>query len=152
MVYLPGVVDSHPSTPPPQQRIVAGYVSNARPAPVTFDDPVWVIVPSHGVDTPYGPVAWPAAHGLAMPVQGSPIWLAFDADGAPVVVWWTASYLSSATTFVAGSGPPTAGVGSSGAIYLDFTGLALYGPKTTAWPASPFAHLLPTNTTWAQMP
>jgi hypothetical protein len=56
---------------------------------------------------------------------------------------------SGASTFVAGSGAPTAGVGVDGAIYLDTTGLRLWGPKAAgAWPSSAFGKLLPLAPTW----
>jgi len=72
--------------------IVAGYVSNLRPAPRSFDDPVWVVVPSHAQERVYGPCAWPASHGNTIPSQGTEIWLGFDNDGSPLVLSWAGSH------------------------------------------------------------
>lgn len=73
-------------------RIVAGYVSQNRPAPAGFDDPVWVIVPSHSPDVPYGPMSFAAEHGASLPVAGSAVTLGIDDNGAPVVLRWEGSY------------------------------------------------------------
>lgn len=82
---LEGLRKAAPSGHPP---VVAGFVSPSRPAPVTFDDPVWVIVPAHSIDRPYGPCSWPAIHGNTKPTQSTPMWLAFDNNDTPVVVSW----------------------------------------------------------------
>ena len=59
---------------------------------------------------------------------------------------------SGASTFVAGSGVPTAGVGVDGAIYLDYVSLRFYGPKASgAWPATAFGRLEPLTPTWGQV-
>ena len=73
-------------------RIAAGYVSRSRPAPRGFDDPIWVIVPAHSVDRPYGPCAWPAIHGNTIPTQGTDVWLGFDNDGTPIVLSWAGTH------------------------------------------------------------
>jgi len=72
--------------------IVAGYVSRSRPVPRSFDDPLWVVVPSHSVERAYGPCAWPAIHGNTIPTQGTPVWLGFDTDGFPIVLSWTGTH------------------------------------------------------------
>jgi len=47
-------------------------------------------------------------------------------------------------TFLSGSGAPTSALGTNGAIYLDYTNKAFYGPKAAGtWPATPFGHLAP---------
>jgi hypothetical protein len=59
---------------------------------------------------------------------------------------------SGASTFVAGSGAPTAGVGVDGAIYLDTASGRLWGPKAGgAWPGAAFARAMPLNPTYAQL-
>lgn len=72
--------------------IAVGYVSRSRPAPRGFEDPIWVIVPSHSVEVAYGPCAWPAIHGSTLPAQGTPVWLGFDNEGTPVVLSWTGAH------------------------------------------------------------
>jgi len=59
---------------------------------------------------------------------------------------------SGASTFLSGSGAPTAGVGVDGSIYMDYTNLRLWGPKAAgAWPSSPFGRIMPLNPTYAQV-
>jgi hypothetical protein len=59
---------------------------------------------------------------------------------------------SGASTFVSGSGAPTAGVGVDGAIYLDTASDRLWGPKASgAWPATAFARVMPLAPTYAQL-
>jgi hypothetical protein len=77
------------ATPVGQPPVASGYVSTLQPAPTSFDDPVYVIVPSHSTDRPYGPLAWPAIHGATKPDQGTPCWVAFDDNDTPIIVSWT---------------------------------------------------------------
>jgi hypothetical protein len=78
--------------PTPQSTVEVGYVSQSRPAPTSFDDQVWVILPDHDPEVPYGPVSWPAIHGQTMPGQGTKMWLAFDGVSAPVCLTWEGTY------------------------------------------------------------
>jgi hypothetical protein len=72
--------------------ILAGYVSlNATP-PAAFDDPVWVIVPSHSPDAPYGPLDWPAEHGNTLPAAGTPVVIGIDDVGAAHVLRWSGQH------------------------------------------------------------
>jgi hypothetical protein len=49
--------------------------------------------------------------------------------------------IGDATSFVSGTGTPTAAVGATGAIYLDVTSGLRYGPKAAgAWPGTPIAY------------
>lgn len=80
------------AAPAGQPPIVSGYVSTLRTAPAGFDDPVWVIVPTHSTEAPYGPLKWPAIHGATKPVAGTPMWVAFDDNGTPVVITWTGTH------------------------------------------------------------
>jgi hypothetical protein len=95
---MPDVLHGLAHTAPIQQPpVVVGYVSTSRPAPKSFDDPVFVLVTNHSAEHVYGPLDWPAIHGQTMPAQGSPIWLAFDDNGTPLVVWWKALYGASSS-------------------------------------------------------
>jgi hypothetical protein len=84
-----GLRAAAPSGHPP---VAVGYLSTIRPAPATFDDPIWVIVPSHSEDRPYGPCPWPAIHGNTKPTQGTTVWIAFDDNHAPVVISWEGNH------------------------------------------------------------
>lgn len=77
---------------PTPASVVSGYVSRVRAAPASFADPVWVIVPGHSTDRPYGPLAWPANHGATLPVAGTPVWVAFDENGTPLIVSWAGAH------------------------------------------------------------
>jgi hypothetical protein len=67
--------------------VCAGYVSLNRPAPASFDDPAWVIIPSHSAQVPV-PLSWPAIHGATMPAPGTPVTVAYDDQGTPQLISW----------------------------------------------------------------
>lgn len=71
-----------------QPTAVTGYISTSRPAPASFVDPVWVMVPEFSIDYAYGPCDWPAIHGATLPAQGAKALLLFDQNNAPTVVSW----------------------------------------------------------------
>ena len=59
---------------------------------------------------------------------------------------------SGASTFVSGTGAPTAGMGVDGAIYLDTASGRMYGPKSAgAWPGTSFGRVVPLAPTYAQL-
>ena len=59
---------------------------------------------------------------------------------------------SGASTFLSGTGAPTAGVGVDGSIYLATTTLELWGPKAAgAWPSTAFGRLMPLTPTWGNI-
>jgi len=59
---------------------------------------------------------------------------------------------SGASTFVAGTGPPTGATGVDGAMYLDTASGRFYGPKAAGtWPATPVGILVRDATTYAQL-
>ena len=59
---------------------------------------------------------------------------------------------SGASTFVSGSGPPSAATGVDGSIYLDTANGRLWGPKASgAWPGAAFARAVPLSPTYAQL-
>ena len=48
-----------------------------------------------------------------------------------------------ASSFVSGTGPPAAGIGADGSVYLDLSTTQFWGPKTAGvWPSSPMGHLV----------
>lgn len=74
-----------------QPVLVRGYVSTIRPAPLSFSEPVWVIVPGYSTDRPLGPCEWPAIHGSSLPLQGAECVVGFDDQHKPTLVWWAGS-------------------------------------------------------------
>src|SRR4029077_19706272 len=59
---------------------------------------------------------------------------------------------SGASTFLSGTGAPTAGVGVNGSIYLDTATGRVWGPKVAgAWPGTAFARAMPLNPTYSQI-
>ncbi len=76
----------------PRITTLKGYVSLNRLAPITFNDPVWVIVPGHSPDTPYGPLDWPATHGNTIPTAGTEMVLGIADDGSVHVLKWTGAH------------------------------------------------------------
>jgi hypothetical protein len=78
--------------PTPQRLVVGGYVSRNRPAPVTFADELWVILPEYSLERLYGPCEWGAIHGATLPAQGARVVVIFDDRNIPVVVWWAGAH------------------------------------------------------------
>jgi hypothetical protein len=81
----PAQMLSSPGIPP--RAVVSGYVSKSKPAPASFGDPVWVIVPSHSLEVAI-PSEWGAIHGATLPAQGALVTLVYDENDTGVVVWW----------------------------------------------------------------
>lgn len=82
-----------------------------------------------------------------MPSAKAPLILA--ADPAAPLEAATKQYVD-AHSFLAGSGAPTAGVGTDGAFYLDLSTLRLWGPKASgAWPGSAVGQLMTIPPKWA---
>ncbi len=80
------------SSPTPQSLVVSGYVSRNRPAPATFADSLWVILPNYSLDRPFGPCEWGAIHGATLPAQGARVTAVFDDQDVPVIVWWAGEH------------------------------------------------------------
>lgn len=80
------------AAPAPERSLVGGYVAPSRPAPASFDDPVWVILPEYSLDALVGPCEWGALHGNTLPAQNAYVLVAFDDRGHPVVVWWAGAH------------------------------------------------------------
>lgn len=65
--------------------VARGYILKA---PLSFNEPVWVILPEGSTERPYGPCAWGAIHGAALPATGAACVVVFDEQNHPTVVWW----------------------------------------------------------------
>lgn len=74
--------------PTPQRPVCGGYVSRNQPAPTSFADDLWVILPEYSLERPYGPCEWGAIHGASLPAQEARVVVVFDDRNIPVVVWW----------------------------------------------------------------
>lgn len=79
--------------PAPQRLVVDGYVSTVQPAPTSFSDPLYVIVPEMSGDVPLGPCEWMEGHGTALPARGAKVVVVFDEREVPVIVWWEGQYV-----------------------------------------------------------
>ena len=71
-----------------QPAVEDGYISTVHPAPASFGEPVYVIVPSHSTSVPLGPCEWGALHGTALPAQGARCQVAFGGLEVPRIIWW----------------------------------------------------------------
>jgi hypothetical protein len=78
--------------PTAQRPNASGYVSRNRPAPTTFEDQLWVILPDYSTDRPFGPCEWGAIHGATLPAPGARVTVTFDDRDVPVVVWWQGAH------------------------------------------------------------
>jgi hypothetical protein len=72
----------------PAFQILSGYVSLNQPAPASFSDPVFVIVPSHDPSDAIGPLTWSADHGSLLPVQGTTVVVGLDEYGQFHLLSW----------------------------------------------------------------
>lgn len=72
--------------------IASGYVSLEQPAPTTFNDTLYVIVPVHSPEIAIPFDYWPASHGATLPIAGNPVRVEYDQDGAPSVSSWDGPY------------------------------------------------------------
>lgn len=78
-----------PAEHPP---VVNGYVSRSKPAPASFADPLWVIIPSYSTEAPYRCLQWGAIHGATLPAQGAAAVVLMDNEGVPTVAWWAGEW------------------------------------------------------------
>lgn len=88
---------------------VSGYVSTRQPAPASFTDQLWVIVPDYSLDTPVGPCQWAAINGSSLPAQGAAVLVTFDHNDVPVVTWWQATWTPAARPVTALPAQPVDG-------------------------------------------
>jgi hypothetical protein len=85
------VVGGRPTGEPGQQ-VVSGIVSSERPAPASFTDPLYIVVPSHSAEIAIEFVYWPAIHGATLPVAGTLVTLGHDETGTYRVLGWDGSH------------------------------------------------------------
>ena len=81
-----------------QSRVVRGYISTNRPAPIGFPVPgseenlLWVIIPETSIDRTLGPCWWNADHGATLPEQGAEVVVIFDSREIPTVIFWMGAH------------------------------------------------------------
>jgi hypothetical protein len=92
MVDTRGLVGARPTGEGQILRILSGYVSLNRTAPTDHDDPVWVIIPSHSPDTPYGPFQFAAEHGATLPAAGTSVVVGIDDLGQGHILRWYGAF------------------------------------------------------------
>ena len=97
------------------------------------------------------------------PATPAPGEIYFDTGTSTLYFWSGTSWLSAqgtpgppgtsgASTFISGTGAPTAGVGVDGSIYLDTASGKMWGPKAAgAWPGAAFGRLLLPGNTYADV-
>jgi hypothetical protein len=69
---------------------VLGKVSSQQPAPASFTDPLYVVLPDFSPDHSE-PARWAPLWGLALPEQGVDVLVALDDSRRPYAVWWDGS-------------------------------------------------------------
>lgn len=81
--FLPGAVgQSGPA-------IIHGIVSERKPSPLSFDDPLYVVMPGWDTDIFWTIEDWPACHGTTLPPAGNDCLLAYDDAGRLYCIWWS---------------------------------------------------------------
>lgn len=76
----------HHGPAPGQRPIVYGQVT--APAPTSFNDPLYVVVPDWSTDFYYTCTHFPAIHGLTLPAVGNDVEVSFDNRHNPRCTWW----------------------------------------------------------------
>lgn len=84
-----------------QRTVVDGFVSTTHPAPTSFADQLFVVVPEYSTTQAFGPCDWGAIHGTTLPAQGAKVVIVFDEREVPVVVGWAGAF-SAPTTWEPG--------------------------------------------------
>lgn len=64
------------------------YAEVTTPAPTTFADTLFVILPDWSSDFPLAIAGWNAAHGQTLPAPGAAALLIVDSRGLTRCVWW----------------------------------------------------------------
>lgn len=154
--------------PPAVQGTVAGYDE---------DEGLFVVVPEYDAHLEFGPCEFVGPE----PTAGDPCLVVFDNERQPWVILPGVpgtgakgdkgdagpkgdtgatgpkgdkgdTGTSGASTFVTGTGAPTAGTGVDGAVYLDASNGRMYGPKAAgAWPATAIGILVRDATTYGDL-
>ncbi len=70
----------------PSAQIV--YAEVTTPAPASFEDPLFVVMPDWSVEFPIEITDWLAAHGNTLPLPGNAAVLVVDTRGNTRCVWW----------------------------------------------------------------
>jgi hypothetical protein len=73
-------------------QLVSGQVSDAQPAPASFSDPLYVVIPQWRPDYYWIVNDWPADHGATLPTGGEACLLAYDDQRVLWVVRWKGTY------------------------------------------------------------
>lgn len=101
-----------------QRNLVLGYVSKSKPAPATFTDSLYVVLPDFSADHSQ-PVKWAQVHGTRLPAQGAAVLVAWDDTRQPYAVWWEGPATAKPTV--------TGSRGGNAALASLLTGLASAG-------------------------
>lgn len=64
----------------------------ATPAPASFSDDLWVLLPEFSTERPLGPCQWKSEHGATLPAVGAKVVVVLDDDDVPTVIWWAGEY------------------------------------------------------------
>ncbi len=65
-----------------------GFTAPTKPAPTSFSEGVFVVLPEGSSEHLYGPCKWGAIHGTAKPQPGAACVVGFDEQNQPTVLWW----------------------------------------------------------------
>lgn len=76
---------------PGQRPVCYGQVSGRQPAPSSFTDPLFVVLP-HDTDYAERIDDWPVIHGATLPALGADVLVAIDERNNWRVVWWQGIY------------------------------------------------------------
>lgn len=71
-----------------QRAATAVYAEVVSPAPASFVDPLFVVMPDWSVDFPIVITDWPAVHGTTLPLVDDAVLLVTDNRGISRCVWW----------------------------------------------------------------
>lgn len=108
-----------------QRTVVDGFVSTTQPAPTSFSDQLFVVVPEYSTTEAFGPCDWGAIHGTALPAQGAKVVIVFDEREVPVVVWWEGTQAEPASPSLVSSLPVSPLDGEE--VYFQSSGMATEG-------------------------
>jgi hypothetical protein len=76
----------------PQRPITYGQVSRLQPAPLSFNDPLYVVLPDYSVDHAFKIDDWPAIHGATLPALGADVLVLIDDRNNKRVAWWAGTF------------------------------------------------------------
>src|SRR6516164_1129459 len=70
------------------------YGEIVDPLPSTFDDPLFVVMPSWTTAHAFELDHWPKCHGTALPAAGAECLLHWDSENNLRCTWWAGAYAS----------------------------------------------------------